>query len=160
MEYVAGVPAAGGEGNLTLDVTVRERSTGYVETTTHLLTVAQSPVSVRLIPESPSFKPTLPLSVLLITETPDNRPVDRDVEVRMSYLDHSLETLREESRDVATVNGKALFSIEPPRDAVAVSIYAQTDNTSTTRTLTASHSPSGSFVHVEQVGAEYTRGRR
>ena len=154
VEYVAGVPAAGGEGNLTLDVTVRERSTGYVETTTHLLTVAQSPVSVRLIPESPSFKPTLPLSVLLITETPDNRPVDRDVEVWMSYLDHNLETLREESRDVATVNGKTLFSIEPPRDAVTVSIYAQTDNTSTTRTLAASHSPSGSFVHVEQVGAE------
>ena len=74
--YVAGVPAAGGSGNLMLDVTVLEQSTGYVEQTTRLLTVAPSPVNLRLIPESPSFKPSLPFTVLLVTEAPD-KPAPR-----------------------------------------------------------------------------------
>ena len=152
VQYVAGVPAAGGDGNVRLDVTVRERSTGYVEQTTRLLTVADSSVNVRLIPESSTFKPGLPMSVLIVTETPDNRPVDHDVSVSMNYLDDELETLREVRRTVATVNGKTLLTIEPPSDAVAVSLSAKVDYTRATRTLTAAYSPSGSFIHVEQVG--------
>ena len=50
--YVSGVPASGGQGNLTLEITVREKSTGYVETTTRLLTVAESPLKLQVIPES------------------------------------------------------------------------------------------------------------
>ena len=44
--YVAGTPAAAGQGNLLLDVAVREPSTGYVEQTSHLMTVADSPVNL------------------------------------------------------------------------------------------------------------------
>lgn len=40
--YVSGVPAAGGKGNVRLDITVREPSTGYEERITKLLTVSQS----------------------------------------------------------------------------------------------------------------------
>ena len=77
--YVAGVPASGGQGNLQLDVTVREPATGYEEHTTRLLTVATAPINLQLIPESRAFKPGLPFTLLVVTETPDNRPVDADV---------------------------------------------------------------------------------
>ena len=60
--YVAGVPGARGMGNVQLQVSVRERSTGYVESTTQLITVAASPLSLQVIPESNVFKPGLPFS--------------------------------------------------------------------------------------------------
>ena len=40
--YVAGVPGVGGSGNVQLEVTVVEKSTGYQEKTTQLLTITQS----------------------------------------------------------------------------------------------------------------------
>ena len=40
-QYVAGTPANGGQGNIQIDITVTEKSTGYVEKTSRLLTVAQ-----------------------------------------------------------------------------------------------------------------------
>ena len=45
--YVAGVPGAGGLGNVQLQVTVHERNTGYVESTTQLITVAATPSAYR-----------------------------------------------------------------------------------------------------------------
>ena len=148
-QYVAGVPEAGGQGNVRLDITVSERSTGYVETTTHLLTVAESPINVRLIAESPSFKPSLPFSILVIAETPDNMPVDTDVPLYISYYDENLDYILEESLDVSTVNGKALVAIEPPKDAVKAEVYAEYHSY---LTLDASYSPSDSFIHLEQTG--------
>ena len=43
MRYAAGVPGAQGMSNVTLEVTVREKGTGYEEKTTHLVTVASAP---------------------------------------------------------------------------------------------------------------------
>ena len=42
---MAGVPEAGGLGNVRLDITVVEKATGYEQTTTELITVADSPVN-------------------------------------------------------------------------------------------------------------------
>ncbi len=148
-QYVAGVPASGGQGNVRLDVTVSERSTGYVEETTHLLTVASHPVSVRLIAESTSFKPLLPFSILVIAETPDNMPVDTDVLLHVYYYDENLDSILDESLNVSTVNGKALVSIEPPKDAVKALV--ETDY-GAYLALNASYSPSNSFIHLEQTG--------
>ena len=149
-EYVAGVPASGGQGNVRLDITVSERSTGYVEQTTHLLTVASYPVNVRLIPESPSFKPSLPFSILVISETPDNMPIDTDVLLQVSYYDDDLESVLSENLNVRTVNGRALVSIEPPKDAVDARVYT---DYGPPLALSASYSPSGSFIHLEQTGS-------
>ncbi len=85
--YVAGVPEAGGLGNVRLDITVTEEATGYEQTTTELLTVAESPLTVRLIPESTAFKPTLPFSVMVVTETPGGEPVEATVTVDVYFLD-------------------------------------------------------------------------
>ena len=62
---MAGVPEAGGLGNVRLDITVVETSTGYEQKTTELITVAATPVNIQLIPESRRFKPTLPFGVVL-----------------------------------------------------------------------------------------------
>ena len=150
VDYVAGVPAAGGQGNVRLEVTVSERATGYVEKTTRLLTIAEAPTVLRLILDSPSFKPSLPLSALLITESPGNEPLDRAVEVRIEHLDENLEVTHTETRTVNTVGGKALFKITTRKDAVAMRIEAYVDYAGVSRTLRASHSPSDSFIHVEQ----------
>ena len=152
VEYVAGSPAAGGQGNLQLDVTVREPATGYVEQTSELVIVSASSVNLQLIPESSHFKPGLPFSLLLVSETPDHRPVNSMVFTTVTYYDGNLEPISEESSGVEAAGGKALIELEPPGNAVAVTVVAQTDGAERVLTLKASYSPSSNFIHVEQVG--------
>ena len=152
VQYVAGVRAAGGQGNLRLDITMREPSTGYLERTTELLTVAVSPVNLQWIPESGAFKPGLPFSLLIVAETPENRPVDSDVSVNLQFFDQNLNRINQESFDVTASDGKALVEIEPPDDAVTLTISASSPNAGAALTLPASYSPTGNFIHVEQTG--------
>ena len=150
--YVSGVPASGGQGNLTLDVTVREKSTGYVETTTRLLTVAGAPLKLQVIPESLAFKPSLPFSFLIVTETPGNEPVDREVSVVVDYLGEDLQSLGRKTHRVGTDRGKALLRVDPPKEAVALTLEAVSEQARAVLNLQASYSPSGNFIHVEQTG--------
>ncbi len=153
VEYVAGVPEARGMGNVTLEITVEERATGYEENTTRLLTVSESPVSVQLIPESSAFKPSLPFTFLVVTETPDNEPTASRVTVDISYLDEDLDTLDSDRQRVQTDNGLAMLTVTPPDEAVALMAEASTGEGSYTFVaLDAAYSPSGNFIHVEQVG--------
>ena len=149
--YVAGVPGARGMGNVQLDVTVRERSTGYVESTTQLITVAATPLSLQVIPESNTFKPGLPFSFLVVTETPDNQPLSEDVTVRILYADEELDLLAEQTEEITAQDGKALLTITPPSEAVAFTLEAWAEQAHASLTVNAGYSPSGSFVHLEQV---------
>jgi len=149
--YVAGVPAAGGQGNVTLDITVTEQTTGYKEETTRLLTVSESPMTMQIIPESLVFKPGLPFSFLLITETPDNEPVDTQVTYTITYLDEDYNEVSKIEKRINTSRGKAIIDITPPGKSVALIIDAYTDETGTSKTLEATYSPSGNFIHVEQI---------
>ncbi len=149
--YVAGVPEAGGKGNVMLDITVREPATGYEEQTSRLLSVAESPLTMQLIPESMVFKPGLEFGFLVITETPGNEPIDREVELWIRYLDSEYEEIKTENKSVNTSKGKAMVTATPPEKAVAMIIDARADDTETSVTLQASYSPSGNFIHVEQV---------
>ncbi len=149
--YVAGVPEAGGQGNVMLDITVTEDVTGYVERTSRLLTVADSPVNLQLIPEGAVFKPGLPFSFLFVTETPDNQPVDERVDYEVTYLDEDFGDIGSKNGRVDTRNGTGLLELDPPRDAVALSIEAHAEGARAERQLQASYSPSGNFIHVEQV---------
>ena len=159
VDYVAGVPAAGGQGNLALDVTVREKSTGYVEHTSRLLTVAATPVNLLIIPESNTFKPQLPFSFLLVTETPDNQPLDRSVRVHIDFVGKDLESIESYSFRTETERGKRLLRITPPKDAVALTLNSQAGKirngwldreASHSVAIKASYSPSNNFIHVEQ----------
>lgn len=151
--YVAGVPEAGGLGNVRLDVSVAERATGYEEKTTELVTVAASPVNVKLIPESSAFKPTLPFGVLLVTETPGGEPVEAEVNLDISYLTEDFREAGHESRRVETSRGTAVVQLTPPSNAARTVISASSGDSGAYKELTAAYSPSGNFIHVQQQGA-------
>src|ERR1035437_1776268 len=139
-QYVAGTPAGGGQGNVQLDVTITEKATGYVEKTSKLLTVAQSSVNLQLIPESDVFKPGLPFKSLVLTQTPDNQPVDAKVSASITYMNSSFQDIKTEKQDLNTVKGKAALNLTPPAEAVALLIEASSGNASASKTIKASYS--------------------
>ncbi len=113
-QYVAGVPEAGGQGNVTLDVSVVEKSTGYEEKSTELVTVAAAPVNIRLIPEGSAFKPGLPFGFLVVTETPDGQPVEAAVALETTFFDENYNEVGRDSRRVETSRGTALLRLLAP----------------------------------------------
>ena len=150
VSYVAGVPAAGGLGNVSLDFAVVEKSTGYKERTNRLLTVAPSSLNIQIIPASSIFKPGLPFDFLVVTKTPDNKLVDARVQARITYLNKDFREVRSEQKQIDTSKGKALVTITPPRDSAALTIESSAQGAQASKTLEASYSPSGNFIHVEQ----------
>ena len=149
VRYVAGAPGAKGLGNVQLDVTVRETGTGYEEKTSRLIAIAQSPVTLSLIPDSVSFKPGLPLGLLVVAETPDRKPVDADVQLVLSYTSKEFKN-QQQTQKVRARGGKALVSVTPPADAIALTANANANNAYAAITMNAGHSPSGTFIHLEQ----------
>lgn len=149
--YVAGVPEAGGNGNVQLDVTVEERNTGYVEETTELVTVAAAPVTVQLVPETPAFKPGLPFNVLVVTETPDGQPVDATVGFNTSFYDENYNTVQQETSFVATSRGVGTATIVPPDDGLRLTIEGYVGDAYAYKEVGAAYSPSGNFIHVSQL---------
>jgi CD109 antigen len=150
--YVAGVPEAGGLGNVRLDITVTEEATGYEQTTTELLTVAESPLVIQLIPESLAFKPTLPFSVMIFTETPGGDAVEAQLSLDIYYFDEDYNEVGHQTRKIETSRGAGLVELKPPADAVRVSVQANSGDAWAGKEITASYSPSGNFVHVQQEG--------
>ncbi len=151
--YVAGVPAAGGMGNVMLDIVVKEQSTGYEEKTNRLLTVSDSPVNIQIIPESSVFKPGLPFTFLIVTEAPDNTPLDVTVQTTITCINSEYDEEVKEEKQIKTTNGKALVTITPPTKAVAMIIEARAEDTDAdaSKIIEASYSPSSNFIHVEQL---------
>jgi CD109 antigen len=156
--YVAGTPAAAGMGNVILDVIVRETATGYEEKTSVMLTVAQTPLNIQIIPESVAFKPGLPFNILLVTENPGNEAVDAKLDITITYLDVEYNDVDTENKEVDTTSGTALIDITPPDDAVAMIVEAfelnpvsSVEPAEASKVITASYSPSGNFIHLEQI---------
>jgi CD109 antigen len=149
-EYVAGVPAAQGKGNVKLEFIVTEAATGYQERTDSLLTVSESSTNLSIIPAGVTFKPGLPYSFLVVSETPDNQLIDSQIRAEIAYLDSSFGTIKNESFTQNTEKGKTLFEINPPLAAIALTIDCSTQNTSVTKTIEAAYSPTGNFIHLEQ----------
>lgn len=149
--YVAGTPAGGGKGNVTLEVSIQEPSTGYEEKVTKLLTIASSPLTIQVIPEGPVFKPGLPFKLLLVTETPDNRPVDAPVKVNVSYVNESYKTVSSVERTINTIKGKEILELTPPDGVIAMQVDASSGSSRATKAVLAGYSPSGNFIHLEQL---------
>ena len=154
--YVAGVSAAGGHGNVQLDVTVREPATGYEERVNHLLTIADAPVSLQLAPESEVFKPGLPYNLLVVAETPGNEPVATGVNATVEYYDAEWNLISDEIHAVTTgASGSALLPLAPPADAERIYLTAETPDLPRSRweiEIDAAYSPTDSFIHVRPAG--------
>jgi CD109 antigen len=151
VEYVAGAPEGGGLGSVRLDATVREQATGYSGQTSQLVTVADSPVALRLVPDTSVFKPGLPFGLLVVAETPDHQPVDANVRLQLTWPNDDYSAPAVESRTVTVSGGLGTLVVTPPASAVSLYIEASAPNASVaTLELTAGFSPSGSFIHVAQ----------
>ena len=150
VNYSVGTPAAGGNGNVQLNITVTEKSTGYVEKTSRLLTVADSAVTLQVIPEGTVFKPGLPFSILIVSQTPGNTPVDAAVETSVTYVDDKFNEIRTDKRTVNTTKGTGILELSPPTAAIAMLVEAISGNEDITKNIQASYSPSGNFIHLEQ----------
>ncbi|HEY3107844.1 MAG TPA: alpha-2-macroglobulin family protein [Chloroflexota bacterium] len=152
--YAAGSPAGKGLAQVRLDLVVREQSTGYEEKSSRLVTIAAAPTALRLIPEGGAFKPGLPFNLLVVAETPDRKPVDVDLRLAVSYRNASRQPIRTESPTARTQNGSVIVRLTPPPEAVQIDVEAQAGGAvPASVSLPAGHSPSGSFVHVEQLSA-------
>jgi CD109 antigen len=149
--FVAGVPEAGGQGNVTLDVTIHERGTGYEEKTSRLFTVAATSVTLKVIPDSNVFKPGLDMTYLVVAQTPDGSPVDTNVTLVLNYMSKEFDNVDTKTISVVTSNGRALVKATPPSDAVAMTLEANAGQAHTSLTLQSGHSPSGNFIHLEQI---------
>jgi CD109 antigen len=148
--YVAGVPAAGGNGNLKIEYSVVEKSTGYEEKSDSLLTVAQSSLNLQIIPAGSTFKPGLPFNMLLICQTPDNQIADATIQAQIVYLDNGYKQIRTESKSLSTQKGKVMLELSPPADAAALTVNCTAGNASASKSVEAAYSPSGNFIHLEQ----------
>ncbi|HZG65899.1 MAG TPA: MG2 domain-containing protein, partial [Herpetosiphonaceae bacterium] len=152
VQYASGSPADGGQASARLDITVHEQATGYEEQTSRLITIAQSPVVLRVIPESQVFKPGLPFRLLVVAETPDKQPVDARVELTATYTGDDYAPLRSDTKAVELQRGLATIELAPPAGALSLELSASApDASGAPVTLRAGYSPSGNFVHVEQV---------
>ncbi len=152
VQFVAGSPEGGGLGNVQLNVTVREQATGYAETTSQLVTIAAMPIHLQLIPESKSFKPGLPFGLLLVAETPDKQPVDIAARIRIVFEGENFEVLGEEQQSVTTQHGVALVHLTPPEGALSMMVEGAGQNAdAAVARIGAVYSPSGSFIHLEQI---------
>ena len=150
--YVAGTYGAGGQGSLMLNISVKDTG-GHVEKTSRLLMITRSPVVIQLIPETYSIKPGLPFQVLVVTETPDGKPLDRDVTLKVRYTDKRYRE-KTEDRDISTKNGVALVEFTAPEDVKGAWISATVKGEKAARSqvsLKSAYSPSSSFIHLVQV---------
>ncbi|WP_298685567.1 alpha-2-macroglobulin family protein [uncultured Methanomethylovorans sp.] len=146
--YAAGTYGAEGQGSFMLNVTVTDTG-GHSEKSTQLLTVAQSPVVLKLIPESNSIKPGMPLQVLLVTQDPGGKPVDTDVSVTASFTDENYYQQMQQDT-IRTKNGTYLLTYGVPAKTQALSLSADTQGVYASVNLNAIYSPSASFIHISQ----------
>jgi len=153
VEFVAGSPESGGLGQVQIEAVVREQATGYEERTTELVTIASTPIAPRIIPESNTFKPTLPLALLLVAESPDGEPIDADVTVNLNWQDDEFNGAGTDTERVQVRGGIGTLQVTPPDDAAMLSLDASTDAEGgawTYLTLRAGYSPSNTFIHITQ----------
>jgi CD109 antigen len=150
--YASGSPAAGGQGSVRLDVAVREEATDYEEQTSSLVTITTSATVLRIIPESATFKPSLPFTILITAETPDKKPANADVQLQLSYQNAQFGQLQQLRQQVAVRSGVGTVTITPPTDAAVLLLQAQaTGNAYAAPVIVrAGYSPSGSFIRVAQ----------
>jgi len=112
--------------------------------------VSQASQNLQIIPAGSTFKPGLPYSFLVVSKTPDNNLVDTEINTSITFMDKDFKNIKTETQIQNTVKGKINVEINPPVDAVAMTINCSSQSARTTKTIEAAYSPSGNFIHLEQ----------
>ena len=151
VKFVPGLLQPEKRGSVRLDATVYEKGTGHAESTNELLTVSAAPVVLTLITESHVLKPGLEMKYVVVARTPDGSPVDTDVTVRVSYKDAGYLTVHPDAIKVRTAGGIGVIRTAPPQGAIASTLVASADGADAVLVMEAGYSPSGVYIHAEQV---------
>ncbi|MBE0523549.1 MAG: alpha-2-macroglobulin [Methanosarcinales archaeon] len=149
--WVAGTYSAGGMGSLMLNISVTDTG-DHTETTTKLLKIPDSPIVLQLIPESRLVKPGMPFNVLVVTETPEGEPLEKQVDVKINFMSERY-VQDTQAETVTTENGVALVRFQVPEDTIGADLVGETDDISQNMELSVVYSPTGSFLHVTQTSS-------
>ncbi|ETA67826.1 large extracellular alpha-helical protein [Methanolobus tindarius DSM 2278] len=148
VEYAAGTYGAGGQASLMLNVTVTDTG-NHSESTNKLLTIAESPLVIQLIPESSTIKPGMPLQVLIVTKDPGGNPVDAEVTVETGLRNDTYDYTSDEFT-LNTEGGVSMLELDIPENSTSLDISAHADDAWASEYLYAAYSPSASFIHITQ----------
>ena len=77
--------------------------------------------------------------------------MDEEVQISLFYMGKDFDSVKQETVRGRTDGGKALVTIVPPEDAVALNLEATAGQAHTSLTIQSGYSPSGNFIHLEQV---------
>jgi len=149
-KYVAGTPASQGNSNVKIEVSVKEKSTGYTEKTDELLTISRSSTNLVIIPSGSTFKPGLPYSLMVVSRTPDNALVDTEFSAHLTFFNQEYEEIKTEDYTHTTEKGKKIIELNPPSGSVAFTIECSAQDAFASKTIEASYSPTGNFIYLEQ----------
>ncbi len=157
--FVAGTFESGGDSAVTVEFAVTNTA-GHTEKVTRILKIASAPVEVALIACEKTMKPGMPLSVVVITETPSGIPQDRTVALTASFQDLA-GSIIDVAQEIATSGGEAIATFEAPATAASATVRAvleEGEHTSeSTITLFAGYSPTASFLHLSRASEDEVR---
>jgi CD109 antigen len=150
-DFVVGTPENGGQGSITLDVSVTD-STGHEQTLTEAVKVVEAPVILTIVPSQESLTPGVALPVTIRVEAPDGSPGAATVKASVVYLTPQGTILGQESWNVLAARGSAPLNLSPPLKTslaqVRVEATVQKHTTVTETTMGSTYSPTGRFLSL------------
>ena len=114
--------------------------------------MVNSPLVLQIVPESVIFKPGLPLSLLVLAQTPDKQPSDATVALHINYTRGDF-GYTSDTKQVVVKQGLAEVQITPPADAISLNISANSSDNKVyvSSNMQAAYSPTGNFIHLQQL---------
>ncbi|RPJ58024.1 MAG: hypothetical protein EHM23_18700, partial [Acidobacteria bacterium] len=157
VNFVAGTAADGGQGSITLELSVID-STGHEQTVTEVVKVVQAPVVLTIIPSQESLTPGVALPVLIRAEAPDGSPAAASITALAVYRTSEGTNLKQETWNVAAEAGSALLNLAPPEKTSVAEIRVETTvqkhTTVTETSIGAAYSPTGRFLSLTRTSGE------
>ncbi|MFB3904740.1 MAG: alpha-2-macroglobulin family protein [Acidobacteriota bacterium] len=155
--FVAGTAADGGQGSVTLELSVVD-STGNEQSLTDVVKVVQAPVILSIIPSQDSLTPGVELPVLIRAESPDGSPAAASISAAVVYRGSDGTVLKQETWNLPAAGGSTTMNLSPPAKTslaeVRVETTVQKHKTTTERTIGAAYSPTGHFLSLTRVSGD------
>ncbi|RPI22541.1 MAG: hypothetical protein EHM61_22030 [Acidobacteria bacterium] len=157
VNFVAGTAEEGGQGKITLDVSVID-TTGHEQALSDVIKVVQAPVVLTIVPSQESVTPGVPLPVLIRAEAPDGAPASASISARVTYRSPDWVILKEETQSLLAAQGSVHLDLVAPAKTSIAEIKVQTTvqkhTTTTETTIGATYSPSGRFLSLTRLSGD------
>ncbi|MDI6729997.1 MAG: alpha-2-macroglobulin family protein [Candidatus Altarchaeum sp.] len=160
VRYVAGTYSAGGEGSVMINISIIDGS-NHTEETSKLLKIVENKVILQVIPDSKVIKPGLPFQLLIVTEDPDGKPLDEDVQLNIEFKNKLFESFIIQKK-VETKNGIAFIQLNAPKDTIGAIIESAIPKKYISKhlELQGAYSQSSNFIHITQTSENKNVGEK